>query len=505
MAVQFDNTGDLLSTELGNIGLTAAGFDYFELAPVIEFCIGKIGSHVKVTQSELVKLLCCQVLNVPYQSLYGTSEFYRGKPVRALTGNEELNVEDINRDVLSRLLDAIADFGPERLFLRCSQAVATKLELNPDTVHIDSSSFHYEGQTRVEDGCDIVLDQGYSRDSHPELNQINELMICDEFSHIPLFEKCVSGHVSDKTSFKDVIITYWSLIKEQFKDLRYLVADSALCTSDNAKELALQHLYSVTRIPDSYGQATECFKLLAQEPDKLVPVDSNEPDGVKAMWCGECTIGEQKFKRLLVQNELLHNRKEATITKKANKELEKVQKALTKLETKPCKCMADAQKSIDDITAKLKLVSVSDITYEEVKGHKGRGRPKKDEKPVTIAVKVHAVASINSEAVNAAVENSTYYVICTNDTERKWTMKELLSIYKKQSVVERNWRCLKDKRLLVNTLYLESPSRINALMWVMTLALLIYSATEYLMRKKMEEQRLTVPTPDHKNVLLKVA
>lgn len=56
------------------------------------------------------------------------------------------------------------------------------------------------------------------------------------------------------------------------------------------------------------------------------------------MWCGESTIGEQKFKRLLVQNELLHNRKEVTITKKANKELEKVQKALTKLETKPCKC-----------------------------------------------------------------------------------------------------------------------------------------------------------------------
>lgn len=52
MAVQFDNTGDLLSTELGNIGLTAAGFDYFDLALVIELCIGKIGSHVKVTQSQ---------------------------------------------------------------------------------------------------------------------------------------------------------------------------------------------------------------------------------------------------------------------------------------------------------------------------------------------------------------------------------------------------------------------------------------------------------------------
>ena len=64
----------------------------------------------------------------------------------------------------------------------------------------------------------------------------------DELSHIPLFEKCVSVHTSDKTSFKDGIITYRSLIKEQFKNLRYLVADSALCTSDNAKELALHRL-----------------------------------------------------------------------------------------------------------------------------------------------------------------------------------------------------------------------------------------------------------------------
>lgn len=61
-------------------------------------------------------------------------------------------------------------------------------------MHIDTTCSHYEGQTRVEDGCDIVLDKGYSRDSHPELNQINELMICDELSHIPLFEKCVSAY-----------------------------------------------------------------------------------------------------------------------------------------------------------------------------------------------------------------------------------------------------------------------------------------------------------------------
>ena len=67
MAVKFENSEELFSTQIGNIGLTAAAFDYFGLAEVIELCAGKTGSHVKVKQSEVVKLMCCQVLNVPYQ------------------------------------------------------------------------------------------------------------------------------------------------------------------------------------------------------------------------------------------------------------------------------------------------------------------------------------------------------------------------------------------------------------------------------------------------------
>ena len=82
-------------------------------------------------------------------------------------------------------------------------------------------------------------------------------------------------------------------------------------------------------------------------------------------------------------------------------------------------------------------------------------------------------------------------------------MRDLISRYKKQSVVERNRKYLKDRKILVGALFLESPSRINALMWIMTLALLIFSATEYMMRKKMEENKLSIPSPDHKTELTK--
>ena len=87
---------------------------------------------------------------------------------------------------------------------------------------------------------------------------------------------------------------------------------------------------------------------------------------------------------------------------------------------------------------------------------------------------------------------NSWSVICTNDTKRKWTMQELLATYKRQSVIERNWRCLKDHRVLVSAFYLEKPSRICALMWLLSLALLVHAATEYLMRKALRENGLTI-------------
>lgn len=58
---------------------------------------------------------------------------------------------------------------------------------------------------------------------------------------------------------------------------------------------------------------------------------------------------------------------------------------------------------------------------------------------------VRAEVELDDTAIEQKIKEDTYYVICTNDVERKWTMAELIGVYKKQSVVERNWRCLKDK------------------------------------------------------------
>ena len=146
----------------------------------------------------------------------------------------------------------------------------------------------------------------------------------------------------------------------------------------------------------------------------------------------------------------------------------------------------------------LVCIDDKDMVYGDLQKYSHKGRHAKNVKKETVAVKVHAQAMLNETAIEQRIKEDTYFVICTNDLERKWTMSELIGIYKKQSVVERNWRCLKDKKLLINAIYLELPSRINALMWIMSIALLIYTATEYLMLIKMRENSLTIPSPGHK-------
>ena len=40
----FDDDNEQVTAEFGDLGLTAAGFDYFNFDEPIELCIGKIGS-----------------------------------------------------------------------------------------------------------------------------------------------------------------------------------------------------------------------------------------------------------------------------------------------------------------------------------------------------------------------------------------------------------------------------------------------------------------------------
>ncbi|KOR30810.1 hypothetical protein TI04_03990 [Achromatium sp. WMS2] len=85
------------------------------------------------------------------------------------------------------------------------------------------------------------------------------------------------------------------------------------------------------------------------------------------------------------------------------------------------------------------------------------------------------------------------FIIATNQSDYSAiTDSEVIEIYTKdQQKVERGFRFLKDPMFMTSTLFLKSPKRIMALMMVMTLCLLVYSALELRIRRVLQANKAT--------------
>ena len=92
------------------------------------------------------------------------------------------------------------------------------------------------------------------------------------------------------------------------------------------------------------------------------------------------------------------------------------------------------------------------------------------------------------------VERKSCFILATNQRDEALLSDEnLIKTYKKQQKVERGFRFMKDPLFHASTLYLKSPKRIMALMMIMTLCLLVYSALEYRIRQALKKADQTFP------------
>ena len=78
------------------------------------------------------------------------------------------------------------------------------------------------------------------------------------------------------------------------------------------------------------------------------------------------------------------------------------------------------------------------------------------------------------------------------------TAQKMLSTYIEQQDVERGFRFIKSDEFHLDGIYLKLPSRIDALMMIMTLSLMVYNVTEYEMRETMAEHKETLPNQKNK-------
>lgn len=481
---------------LDSMGLVAGSLRHFKVPYIINEALHKTAHNSGVDYGSLVVAMLLQLTYVPYQGLWNLSEFHRRSPLYLLLG-VDISSKDLNRYALGRCLDAIHKFGPQRLYLAIAAQVLSMLGISIKEIHIDSTSYHYDGQSRQEPNCLLQANKGYSRDHRPDLNQFVQVLLVESEVGLPIYAKAYSGQINDKTSFLDIADHDLKYVVRQFKELSYFIGDSALCTAKIINSLREKGIHSVTRIPDNLEVAVSCFDYAKQHEADFVPLE-HEPrnDPYSALWAPDGVLFGHPVKLLVVRNDALLKTKEDSIRKEAQKELEQLDKKLKKLRTRPAKCQLDAQKNLDEVKSLCKLTTVVVEEFVPNMGYAHRGPPKKGEPKVVKSVAVLAHAELDESAITAKVNDSIKFVLATTDVDREWSMFDLKATYTRQSLVERDWRISKDPKFFIDSFFLEKPSRINALLWLLSVAILVFVATEHLLHKRCLEHKIRVHNPD---------
>ena len=135
-----------------------------------------------------------------------------------------------------------------------------------------------------------------------------------------------------------------------------------------------------------------------------------------------------------------------------------------------------------------------------------RGRPKADGTR-TVQQMLYGVTGTvreRTDAVDTAQQEAGCFVLITNvppegpqDSPIPYDGKAILEAYKDQQGIERNFSFLKDP-VLVNSLFLKKPERIEALGLILLIALLLWRLMELSMRRHVAATQSTLPGWDSK-------
>ena len=469
-----------------HLGIVAGVCEELELTKLIDAHIQK--QKRKVSVGTAVKAMILNALGFSGRALYLTPGFYRTRPVDVLLG-EGIRAEDLHDDSLGTALDALYEYGVTELFYKLASHGLEVFGIDHRFVHLDSTTFGFHGayqenEDEHEEGSPQVISitKGYSKDSAPDLNQVVVSLMCAYRSSIPVWIEVLSGDSSDKVSFRKSIAEYRNQF--QAKQLPYFVADSALYTEENLKQL--QGVKWVTRVPETLKEAKKRISEL--QIDSM----SDCGDGYRTSVVSSSYAGVTQ-RWILVFSEQAFKREMQTFTKNFTIRTAEAEKQLWHLGNRSFACEADARKEADRFSKSLRYHTI-DYRLERKLYYGKKGRPSKDTIPSGESWFIRAELHEDSTAIEAVKKSKGVFIIATNElSESKLATAQVLEVYKAQGVsVERGFRFLKDPMFYAESLYLNSPRRIMALIMVMGLSLLVYSLAERKLRAALKAAGATI-------------
>ncbi len=410
---------------------------------------------------------------------------------------------------LSRSLDAIFDAGPSKIITELGIQAASAFSLDMRTLSYDTTSTSVWGEYR---DCELpepppgpVITHGHSKDHQPQLKQFMTELLCVERG-VPIFGRTLDGNSSDKTSNNHMLARISTLMAAHGlgPGACIYVADSAMVTERNLE--ALGDMRFITRLPANYSACEMAIQHAVDAKDWTALGSLAETTGSAVRPSADYRSHETavvlhgtSYRAVVIHSSSHDKRRQKKLAKSLAASEKALRDKLKKVQVRYF-CEADASVAATQATGLSTRLHIVVAKIQPVEVRRPGRPPKEGPLPTTTRYDLCCELAENTAEVQREKDLAGCFVLLTNvppEGHGALDAKGILRTYKGQYGIESDFAFLKDP-LIVNDLFLKTPSRIDALGMILIIALMIWRLMERSMRAYVQNNQITLQGWDNK-------
>ena len=423
--------------------------------------------------------------------LYRLEEFFTQHDTALLLG-KAVTPEAFQDDTGGRVLDRLYDIGTMKVFTACAVQADRVFGFDKRYIHFDTTSITVYGEYQPPEEAEqqevpFRITYGYSKDKRPDLKQFVFSTLCVDRA-VPLWGKPEDGNASDKTVNNTLVSNIATFLAQHgVAPGAYIYgADAALVTEDNLA--ALGDTLFITRLPATYN---ECGRLIAEavapntwdevgllahtKPTKHRPGTSYKASE------GQVTLYGTLYRAVVVHSSAQAKGRQQRLARDIQASSRTVQTAARTAEQQEYCCSADAEAAAARLRAVHDAYHRREVSVEERPVY-GRGRPSLQKpRPITaMRYRLKTAISPQTERIARLEDEAGCFVLLTNVPtagDLAHRARDILTVYKEQHGTEQTYGFLKDP-VIVNSLFLKKPERLEALGLIVGAAALALDGTD---------------------------
>jgi len=480
---------------------------YCNALSLIDMVNNLVPSQMVLKPGTVVQAMVLDVLS-GRSPLYHLETFLSGQDIGLLLG-QELDAHAFTDTNIARSLDAMFEAGTAKVLTRLGRQAALVFGLDCSILSYDTTSTSVWGEYRR---CEQpvpppgpVVTHGHSKDHQPQLKQFMTELLCVDRG-VPIYGATLDGNSSDKRSNNAMLSRISTIMAAHGLGAGAFVyvADSAMVTRENLE--ALVNTPFISRLPATYEA---CRRAIEHAVDAGTWQDTGsltELPGIASRPSAEYRSHETtvelygiSYRALVIHSSSHDKRRQKQLEKRIEASCEAIAQKVKPFVSE-YHCEADARNAaahIMECSTALHQVVATIIAVEI----RQRGRPPKDS-PAPTQTRYHLSWTLteNTAAVQRERELAGCFVLITSvpfKGESSMDSTGILRTYKGQYSIENDFAFLKDP-LIVNDLFLKTPSRIDALGMILIIALMVWRLMERSMRLHLQQTGAMVPGWDNK-------